>query len=92
MDQTRAKMRKQEKKKEKRERIRIEGKRRLNPILTGLFETKFLLGGGVNLTPPSDLGPEGADRREILHECEDTSNEYCYNFFFAENGLFIILL
>ena len=54
-----------------------------NPILTGLFETKFLLlgGGGVNLTPPSDLGPEGADRREILHGCEDTSNEYCYNFF-----------
>ena len=39
-----------------------------NPILTGLFESKFLLGGGgggVNLTPPSDLGPEGADRREI---------------------------
>ena len=25
----------------------------LNPILTGLFESKFLLGGGVNLTPPS---------------------------------------
>ena len=50
----------------------------LNPILTGLFETKFLLGGGVNLTPPSDLGPEGADRREILHGCEDTSKEYCY--------------
>ena len=64
-----------------------------NPILTGLFETKFLLGGlGVNLTPPSDLGPKGADRREILHGCEDTSNEYCYDFFFAENGLFIILL
>ena len=28
-------------------------------------------GGGVNLSPPSDLGPEGADRREILHGCED---------------------
>ena len=50
----------------------------LNPILTGFFESKFLLGGGVNLTPPSDLGPEGADRREILHGCEDTSKEYCY--------------
>ena len=50
----------------------------INPILTGLFETKFLLGGGVNLTPPSDLGPEGADRHEILHGCEDTSKEYCY--------------
>ena len=70
-------------------------KKYLNPILTGLFESKFLLGGGgggVNLTPPSDLGPEGADRREILHGCEDTSKEYCYEFFFAKNGLFIILL
>ena len=28
--------------------------------LTGLFESKFLLrGGGVNLIPPSDLGPKG---------------------------------
>ena len=63
-----------------------------NPILTGLFESKFLLGGGVNLTPPSDLGPEGADRREILHGCEDTSKEYCYGKKNAENGLFIILL
>ena len=62
-----------------------------NPILTGLFESKFLL-GGVNLTPPSDLGPEGADRREILHGCEDTSQEYCYGKKNAENGLFIILL
>ena len=43
-----------------------------NPIF-GLFESKFLLGGGgggVNLTPPSDLGPEGADRCEILHGCQ----------------------
>ena len=62
-----------------------------NPILTGLFQTKFLL-GGQNLTPPSDLGPEGADRREILHGCEDTSKEYCYGKKIAENGLFIILL
>ena len=66
---------------------------RLNPILTGLFERKFLLGGGgVNLTPPSDLGPEGADRCEILHGCQDTCKEYCYNLFLAENGLFIMLL
>ena len=43
---------------------------RFNPILTGLFESKFLLGGGgVNLTPlsPSDLGPEGADRRDYAN-------------------------
>ena len=69
----------------------------LNPILTGLFESKFLLGGGggggnVNLTPTSDLGPEGADRREILHGCQDTCKEYCYNLFSAENCLFIMLL
>ena len=66
----------------------------LNPILTGLFESKFLLvgGGGVNLTPPSDLGPKGADRREILHGCQDTCKEYCYNLLLAENGLFIMLL
>ena len=65
----------------------------LNPILTGLFESKFLLGGGVNLTPPppSDLGPEGADRREILHGCQDTCKEYCYDLFLAKNGLFIMI-
>ena len=45
----------------------------LNPILTGLFESKFLLGG-----PPSDLGPEGADRCENLHGCQDTCKEYCF--------------
>ena len=62
-----------------------------NPILTGLFESKVFT-GGVNLTPPSDLGPKGADRREILHGCQDTCKEYCYNLFSAENGLFIMLL
>ena len=63
-----------------------------NPILTGLFESKFLLGGGGGGDPPSDLGPEGADRREILHGCQDTCKEYCYNLFSAENCLFIMLL
>ena len=58
----------------------------LNPILTGLFESKFLLGGG------SDLSPKGADCREILHGCQDTCKEYCYNLFLAENCLFIMLL
>ena len=33
----------------------------------GNFWEQVFTGGGVNLTPPSDLGPEGADRREILH-------------------------
>ena len=50
----------------------------------GFLRASFWLGGGVNLTPPSDLGLEGADRRKILHGCEDTSKEYCYDFFFAE--------
>ena len=65
-----------------------------NPILTGLFESKFLLGGGgVNLTPPSDLGPKGADRREDT--CMDVKThlkKYCYKICFAKNDLFIILL
>ena len=30
-------------------------------------------------TGGSDLGPEGADRRESLHGCQDTWKEYCYN-------------
>ena len=59
--------------------------------LTGLFESKFLLGGGGGgqfdpPPPPSDLGPKGADRREILHGCQDTCKEYCYDLFLAENG------
>ena len=56
----------------------------LNPILTGLFESKFLLGGGGQFF--------GADRREILHGCQDTCKEYCYDLFLAEKGLFIMLL
>ena len=60
-----------------------------NPILT-----KFFTGGGVGgqFDPPSDLGPKGADRREILHGCQDTCKEYCYKNSFAKNDLFIILL
>ena len=44
---------------------------RFKTILTGLFESKFLLGGGgaISPPPPSDLGPEGADCREIF--CTD---------------------
>ena len=63
-----------------------------NPILTGLFESKFLLGGGSIWPPLQISAPKGADRREILHGCEDTSKEYCYREKNAENGLFIILL
>ena len=39
------------------------------------FWEQVFTGGGVKLTPPSDLGPKGADRREILHGREDTSKE-----------------
>ena len=36
------------------------GIKRINPILTGLFESKFLLGGGgVNLTPLQISAPKG---------------------------------
>ena len=58
-----------------------------NPILkVGFLRASFYWGGGgggVNLIPPSDLGPKGADRREILHGCQDTCKEYCYNLFFG---------
>ena len=60
-----------------------------NPILTGLFESKFLLGGQFN-SPFRSWAPEGADRREILHGCQDTCKEAKKKI--AENGLFIILL
>ena len=35
-----------------------------NPILTGLFESKFLLGGG-QFDPPFRSRPEGADRAKF---------------------------
>ena len=60
----------------------------VNPILTGLFESKFLLGGGGgSIWPPPPLqisGPEGADRREIVHGCQDTCKEYCSNLFWRK--------
>ena len=39
----------------------------INPILTGLFESKFLLRGGQLWPPLQILCFEVADRREILH-------------------------
>ena len=37
-----------------------EGQFSLNPILTGLFESKFLLGGGGSIWPPLQISaPEG---------------------------------
>ena len=71
----------------------------INPILTGLFESKFQLGGGgggrggqIWPPPPSDLRPEGADRCKCLHGCQDTCKEHRYANFFAGKGLFNILL
>ena len=65
-----------------------------NPILTGLFESKVLLGGGGGLAgqiPFQILAPK-ADHREILHGCQDTCKEYCHDLFLAEICLFIMLL
>ena len=64
-----------------------------NPIFNWAFwEQVFTGGGGSIWPPPSDLGPKGADPRKILHGCQDTCKEYCYNLFLAENGWFIMLL
>ena len=64
-----------------------------NPILTGLFESKFLLGGGGQFDPPFRSRPQrGPIAAKILHGCQDTCKEYCYKKKLAENGLFIILL
>ena len=65
----------------------------LNPIPTGLFESKFQLGWGLIWPPPppSDLGPEAANCRAILHGCQDTCKKYRDAHFSAENGLFNIL-
>ena len=57
-----------------------------NPISTGLFESKLLRGWGGG---GGGLGPEGADRREILHVCQDTCKEYCYDFIFLRRKRFI---
>ena len=62
-----------------------------NPILTGLFESKFLLGGGLGgqFDPPFRSRPKGADRCEILHGCQHTCKEYCYNLFLGGKQVFI---
>ena len=60
-----------------------------NPILPWAFWEQVFTGGGVNLTPPSDLGPKGADRREIFHGCETHLKSIRYNFFLLKSGLFI---
>ena len=65
-------------------------------ILTGLFESKFLLGGGGGGQfdpPPLQISARSrADRRKILQGCQDTCKEYRYDLFLAENSLFIMLL
>ena len=48
---------------------------------------------GLGFNPICILtGLFGADRREILHGCQDKCKEYCYNLFLPENCLFIMLL
>ena len=60
----------------------------VNPILTGLFETKFLLGGGVNLTPLPDLGVEAA---KFCMDVKTHLKSIATKKKIAENGLYIML-
>ena len=65
-----------------------------NPILTGLFESKFLLGGGggVNLTPPplQISAPKGPIAAKFYMDVKTHVKNIAIKHFFAENGLFII--
>ena len=69
-------------------------KRTINPILTGLFESKFLLGGGVNLTPPplQISAPKGPIVAKFCMDVKTHLKSIATRKKIAENGLFIILL
>ena len=54
----------------------------------------FTGGGGGQFDPPSDSRPQSGPIAwfEILHGCQDTCKEYCYNLFLPEISLFIMFL
>ena len=61
-----------------------------NPNCTGLFRSmKILGGGGASEAPPSDLGPKGADRREIWHAPQKLCTEKDLGFIFSKTAYFI---
>ena len=61
----------------------------LNPILTGLFETKFLLGGGSIWPPLQISGPIAA---KFCMDVKTHLKSIATKKKIAENGLYIILL
>ena len=58
-----------------------------NPNCTGLFCILKILGGPQR--PPSDLGPEGADRREIWHAPQKLCKEKDLGIIFLKTVYFI---
>ena len=69
---------------------------RFNPILTGLFESKFLLGGGGGggaIWPPLQISaPKGPIAAKFCMDVKTHLKSIATEKKNAENGLFIILL
>ena len=63
-----------------------------NPILTGLFETKFLLGGGSIWPPLQISAPKEPIAAKFCMDVKTHLTSIATIFFWQENGLFIILL
>ena len=65
----------------------------VNPILTGLFETKFLLGGGGQFDPPLQISaPKGPIAAKFGMDVKTHLKSIATKKKIAENGLYIILL
>ena len=66
----------------------------INPILTGLFESKFLLGGGGGQFDPTlqISAPKGPIAAKFCMDVKTHLKNIATRKKIAENGLFIILL
>ena len=64
----------------------------VNPILTGLFESKFLLGGGSIWPPLQISAPKGPIAAKFCMDVKTHLKNIATEKKIAENGLFIILL
>ena len=69
----------------------------LNLFYLGFLRASFYRGGGGGqfdppIWPPLQiLGPKGPIAEKCCMDVTKHLNEYCYDFFFAKNGLFIIV-